>query len=307
MESDAALERRFQPVLVEEPSVEDTISILRGLRDRCETHHQVQIRDSALVAAATLAHRYISDRQLPDKAIDAVDEAASRLRMELKSAPSELDELNRKVVQLEIEREGLRKESDAASLERLAALESELATLQEDQRSLQARWDRELAAVDGIADLKRRVDELQTELERATREMDLETAARIRYGELREAQQDLADAEAAIESGNRLVRQDVNEEDVADVVALWTGIPVNKLLEGDVRKLLHNWKSDNTSVWWASKTPSTPYPQPCAALARACRIRTARWARCYFLVLRGSARPNWHARWRGSCSTTNSR
>ena len=238
MESDAALERRFQPVLVEEPSVEDTISILRGLRDRCETHHQVQIRDSALVAAATLAHRYISDRQLPDKAIDAVDEAASRLRMELTSAPSELDELNRKLVQLEIEREGLRKESDTASLERLAALESELATLQEDQRSLQARWDRELAAVDGIADLKRRVDELQTELERATREMDLETAARIRYGELREAQQDLADAEAAIESGNRLVRQDVDEEDVADVVALWTGIPVNKLLEGDLRKLL---------------------------------------------------------------------
>ena len=238
VESDAALERRFQPVLVEEPTVEDTISILRGLRDRYETHHQVQIRDSALVAAATLVHRYIADRQLPDKAIDAVDEAASRLRMELTSAPSELDELNRKVVQLEIEREGLRKESDTASRERLAALEAELATLQESQRSLQARWERELAAVDGIADLKRRVDELQTELERATREMDLETAARIRYGELREAQQDLADAEAAIESGNRLVRQDVDEEDVADVVALWTGIPVNKLLEGDLRKLL---------------------------------------------------------------------
>ncbi len=238
VESDAALERRFQPVLVEEPSVEDTISILRGLRDRYETHHQVQIRDSALIAAATLAHRYISDRQLPDKAIDAVDEAASRLRMELTSAPAELDELNRKVVQLEIEREGLRKEEDDASRERLAALESELATLQEDQRSLQARWDRELAAADGIADLKRRVDELQTELERATRDMDLETAARIRYGELREARQALSEAESAIANGKRLVRQDVDEEDIADVVALWTGIPVNKLLEGDARKLL---------------------------------------------------------------------
>ncbi|MCY3896128.1 MAG: ATP-dependent chaperone ClpB [Chloroflexi bacterium] len=238
VESDAALERRFQPVLVDEPSVEDTISILRGLRDRYETHHQVQIRDSALIAAATLAHRYISDRQLPDKAIDAVDEAASRLRMELTSAPAELDELNRKVVQLEIEREGLRKESDEASRERLASLEAELATLQEDQRSLQARWDRELAAADGIADLKRRVDELQTELERATREMDLETAARIRYGELRDAQQALSDAEDAIEGGNRLVRQEVDEEDIADVVAQWTGIPVNKLLEGDARKLL---------------------------------------------------------------------
>ena len=238
VESDAALERRFQPVLVEEPSVEDTISILRGLRDRYETHHQVQIRDSALIAAATLAHRYISDRQLPDKAIDAVDEAARRLRMELTSAPAELDELNRKVVQLEIEREGLRKEEDQASRERLAALESELATLQEDQRSLQARWDRELAAADGIADLKRRVDELQTELERATREMDLETAARIRYGDLLEARQALSEAEAAIADGYRLVRKHVDEEDIADVVALRTGIPVNKLLEGDARKLL---------------------------------------------------------------------
>ncbi|MDE2768537.1 MAG: ATP-dependent chaperone ClpB [Chloroflexota bacterium] len=238
VESDAALERRFQPVLVDEPSVEDTISILRGLRDRYETHHQVQIRDSALIAAASLAHRYIADRQLPDKAIDAVDEAASRLRMELTSAPAELDELNRKVVQLEIEREGLRKESDDASRERLALLEAELATLQEDQRSLQACWDRELAAADGIADLKRRVDELQTELERATREMDLETAARIRYGELRDARQALSDAEDAIKGGNRLVRQEVDEEDIADVVAQWTGIPVNKLLEGDARKLL---------------------------------------------------------------------
>ena len=238
LESDAALERRFQPILVAEPSVDDTISILRGLRDRYETHHQVQIRDSALIAAATLRHRYISDRQLPDKAIDAVDEAASRLRMELTSAPAELDELNRKVVQREIEREGLRKESDEASRERLTALESELATLREDQHSLQARWDRELAVADGIADLKRRVDELQTELERATREMDLETAARIRYGELREARQALSEAESAIANGKRLVRQDVDQEDIADVVALWTGIPVNKLLEGDARKLL---------------------------------------------------------------------
>ena len=240
VESDAALERRFQPVLVEEPSVEDTISILRGLRDRYETHHQVQIRDSALIAAATLAHRYISDRQLPDKAIDAVDEAASRLRMELTSAPAELDELNRRGrAARNRARRACARKSDEASRERLAALESELATLQEDQRSLQARWDRELAAADGIADLKRRVDELQTELERATREMDLETAARIRYGELREARQALSEAESTIARRQaRLVRQDVDEEDIADVVALWTGIPVNKLLEGDARKLL---------------------------------------------------------------------
>ena len=238
IEKDAALERRFQPVLIDQPSVEDTISILRGLRERYETHHQVRIRDSALVAAALLGHRYINDRYLPDKAIDLMDEAASRLRMELTSAPAELDELNRRVLQLEIEREGLRKEKDDASKTRLQALEAELADLHERQSALQARWERELGEMGRVGELKRRADELRTELEQATRATDLERAARIRYGALREVEQQLAEAEASLGSGDRLAKQEVDEQDIAEVVASWTNIPVAKLLEAELEKLL---------------------------------------------------------------------
>ena len=238
VESDAALERRFQPVVVDQPSVEDTISILRGLRERYETHHQVGIRDSAAVAAAVLSHRYITDRYLPDKAIDLIDEAASHRRMELTSAPQELDELNRRVLQLEIEREGLRKERDQASRTRLETLQSELAEFREQQSALQIRWEHELAELDEIGDLKRSVDELRTELESATRTMDLERAARIRYGDLRDTEEQLVTAQEKAATTDRMAKNEVDEHDIAEVVALWTGVPITKLIEGEAEKLL---------------------------------------------------------------------
>lgn len=239
VESDAALERRFQPVIVDQPSVEDTISILRGLRERYETHHQVGIRDSAAVAAAVLSHRYITERYLPDKAIDLIDEAASRRRMELTSAPQELDELNRRVLQLEIEREGLRKERDPASRARLEVLQSELAEFREQQTALQTRWEHELQELETIGDLKRSVDALRTELESATRTMDLERAARIRYGDLRSAEDQLAVAQEKATATDRMAKNEVDEHDIAEVVALWTGVPLTKLIEGEAEKLLH--------------------------------------------------------------------
>lgn len=239
VESDAALERRFQPVIVDQPSVEDTISILRGLRERYETHHQVGIRDSAAVAAAVLSHRYITERYLPDKAIDLIDEAASRRRMELTSAPQELDELNRRVLQLEIEREGLRKERDPASRARLEVLQSELAESREQQSTLQTCWEHELQELETIGDLKRSVDALRTELESATRTMDLERAARIRYGDLRSAEDQLAVAQEKATATDRMAKNEVDEHDIAEVVALWTGVPLTKLIEGEAEKLLH--------------------------------------------------------------------
>ena len=239
VESDAALERRFQPVIVDQPSVEDTISILRGLRERYETHHQVGIRDSAAVAAAVLSHRYITERYLPDKAIDLIDEAASRRRMELTSAPQELDELNRRVLQLEIEREGLRKERDPASRARLEVLQSELAESREQQSTLQTCWEHELQELETIGDLKRSVDALRTELESATRTMDLERAARIRYGDLRSAEDQLAVAQEKATATARMAKNEVDEHDIAEVVALWTGVPLTKLIEGEAEKLLH--------------------------------------------------------------------
>ena len=239
VESDAALERRFQPVIVDQPSVEDTISILRGLRERYETHHQVGIRDSAAVAAAVLSHRYITERYLPDKAIDLIDEAASRRRMELTSAPQELDELNRRVLQLEIEREGLRKERDPASRARLEVLQSELAESREQQSTLQTCWEHELQELETIGDLKRSVDALRTELENATRTMDLERAARIRYGDLRSAEDQLAVAQEKATATDRMAKNEVDEHDIAEVVALWTGVPLTKLIEGEAEKLLH--------------------------------------------------------------------
>ena len=222
VESDAALERRFQPVIVDQPSVEDTISILRGLRERYETHHQVGIRDSAAVAAAVLSHRYITERYLPDKAIDLIDEAASRRRMELTSAPQELDELNRRVLQLEIEREGLRKERDPASQARLEVLQSELAESREQQSTLQTCWEHELQELETIGDLKRSVDALRTELESATRTMDLERAARIRYGDLRSAEDQLAVAQEKATATDRMAKNEVDEHDIAEVV----GFPI---------------------------------------------------------------------------------
>jgi ATP-dependent Clp protease ATP-binding subunit ClpB len=240
IEKDAALERRFQPVLVPEPSVEDTISILRGLRERYELHHRVRIKDSALVAAATLSHRYITDRFLPDKAIDLVDEAAARLRTEIDSKPEELDEVDRKVLQLEIEREALKKETDPASKDRLAKLEDELREAKAKAEELRATWESEKARIAKLAQLKKQVEETRLAIEQAERQYDLNKVAELRYGKLAELERQLAAEEAAHDTGGkRLLKEEVDEEDIAEVVARWTGIPVSKLVEGEREKLLH--------------------------------------------------------------------
>ncbi len=243
IEKDAALERRFQTVFVGEPSVEDTISILRGLKERYEVHHGVRIQDSAVIAAATLSHRYIPDRQLPDKAIDLIDEAAANLKMEIDSRPVELDRVERQIMQLEIEREALKKERDKASRDRLKELEGELANLREDLNALTARWQQEKELIQRIRDIKAEIDEARVELERAERQSNLEAAARIRYGTLRELEKQLAEAEANIEArraeGGTMLKEEVDADEIAAVIARWTGIPVSRLLEGEVEKLLH--------------------------------------------------------------------
>jgi ATP-dependent Clp protease ATP-binding subunit ClpB len=242
VEKDAALERRFQPVLVGEPSVEDTISILRGLRERYEVHHGVRIKDSALVTAAVLSHRYISDRFLPDKAIDLVDEAAAKLRTEIDSMPTDLDEVSRRVMQLEIEREALRKESDKASQARLQRLEKELSELRSEADSLRARWELEKAAIGRLRDLRRQIEATKVEIEKAERQYDLNRVAELRYGTLAQLERQLTQEEQQLlteEGGSRLIKEEVDEDDVAAVVARWTGIPVSRLMEGEQRKLLH--------------------------------------------------------------------
>ena len=238
IEKDAALERRFQPVMVDEPTVEDTISILRGLRDRYEQHHKVRIKDSALVAAATLAHRYISDRFLPDKAIDLVDEAASRLHMEITSRPEDLDEVNRRVVQLQVEAAALRKESDKASRERLEKLEEELAGLQERERELEAHWQAAKQLGDRVAAVKRQMDETNLEVEHASQQSDWNRVAELQHGKLPELERELERLQGAADSGADLARREVTEEDIAEIVARWTNIPVAKLVEGEVDKLV---------------------------------------------------------------------
>jgi ATP-dependent Clp protease ATP-binding subunit ClpB len=240
VEKDAALERRFQPVFVDQPSVEDTISILRGLRERYEVHHGVRIKDSAIVTAAVLSQRYITDRFLPDKAIDLIDEAAAKLRTEIDSMPAELDEASRRVMQLEIEREALKKETDAASRGRLEKLEKELAELQESANGLRARWQREKEAIGKLRALREQIEATKQEIERAERQYDLNRAAELKYGKLIELEKSLAAEEAHLaDGGARLMKEEVDEEDVAAVVARWTGIPVSRLMEGEVQKLLH--------------------------------------------------------------------
>ena len=240
VEKDRALERRFQPVFVDQPSVEDTISILRGLRERYEVHHGVRIKDAALVSAAVLSHRYITDRFLPDKAIDLVDEAAAKLRTEIESMPTELDEVSRRVMQLEIEREALRKESDAASRERLTKLEKELADLKTQQQELRARWDLEKQAVGRLRGLKEEIEKTKLAIEQAEREYDLNRVAELKYGKLAQLERELASAgNSQREPGKaQLIKEEVDEDDIAAVVARWTGIPVTKLLEGEKEKLL---------------------------------------------------------------------
>ena len=242
VEKDAALERRFQPVLVGEPSVEDTIAILRGLKERYEVHHGVRIQDSALVAAAVLSNRYISDRFLPDKAIDLVDEAASKLRIEIDSLPLEIDQVERRSKQLEIELHALSKEKDAASKERRTAIEAELAELREDSAGKKAHWQAEKEAIGKIQTLKEQMDSARTEAERAERVGDLQKAAELRYGRIPEADRQLkAENErlAELQRDVKMLKEEVEEEDIAEVVAKWTGIPVSRLLEGEVEKLIH--------------------------------------------------------------------
>jgi ATP-dependent Clp protease ATP-binding subunit ClpB len=242
IEKDAALERRFQPVLVGEPSVEDTISILRGLKERYETHHGVRITDPAIIAAATLSERYISDRFLPDKAIDLIDEAAARLRMEITSDPAELDEIKRRIMQLEIEREVLKKEKDAQSRARLEKLEQELANVNEQRRSLELQLGQERELLQAVTHLKEQIDQVRLEVERAQRQQDWERAARLQYSELARLDQELKQAEGRLQEmqrGGALLKQEVDAEDVAEVVAKWTGIPVAKLMEGEMEKLLY--------------------------------------------------------------------
>ena len=241
IEKDPALERRFQPVLVDEPTVEDTISILRGLKERYEVHHNVRITDAAVIAAATLSHRYIADRFLPDKAIDLIDEAASRLRMEITSDPAELDEIKRRIMQLEIEREALKKESDAASKERLAIIERELADLQEERGGLDARLGRERKVIERVSSIKQEIEATRHEIETAQRSYDYTRASELQYGKLAGLEASLKQAEAELgemQQRGMLLKEEVGAEEVAEVVSSWTHVPVSKLLEGEIAKLL---------------------------------------------------------------------
>jgi ATP-dependent Clp protease ATP-binding subunit ClpB len=242
IEKDPALERRFQPVLVSEPTVEDTIAILRGLKDRYEVHHGVRIKDAAILAAATLSHRYISDRFLPDKAIDLIDEAAASLRMQIDSLPTEIDEIERRILQLEIERQALLKETDAHSVERRGQIEKELAKLREDSSARKARWQAEKAAIANIRKLKEQIEQLKAEEQRFERAGELAKVAEIRYGKIAQMERELKEAQErfdAVQKNTRMLKEEVDEEDIAKLVSKWTGIPVGRLLEGEAQKLVH--------------------------------------------------------------------
>jgi ATP-dependent Clp protease ATP-binding subunit ClpB len=245
IEKDAALERRFQPVAVGEPSVQDAIAILRGLKERYEVHHKVRIQDSALIAAATLSQRYIADRFLPDKAIDLIDEAAAKIRIEIDSLPTEIDEVDRRIMQLQIELTSLRKEKDSASKERREAIERELGELKEQSDTMKAQWQKEKDAIQGVSELKERLEQARMEAERAEREADLQRAAELRYGEIPELEKKLSDSESVEreQDGDAeapvFLKEEVDADDVAEVVARWTGIPVSRLLEGETEKLVH--------------------------------------------------------------------
>ena len=250
IEKDAALERRFQPIMVDPPSVEETIAILRGLKDRYDTHHGVRITDAALVAAATLSNRYISDRWLPDKAIDLIDEAASKLRIENDSLPAELDDIRRKTMQLQIEREALKKESDHASKKRLENLEKQLKELQANDKTLSAKWESEKADINAIKELKGKIDRTNTEFDEAQRKGDLEAAARLKYSTIAELQKQLKQKEQQLAKSDtgKMIRNEVTEEHVAQIVSKWTGVPVSRLLSGQRERLLNMEKEIHKRV-----------------------------------------------------------
>jgi len=242
IEKDAALERRFQPIMVEEPTEEDTISILRGLKEKYEVHHGVRIKDSAIVAAATLSHRYITDRFLPDKAIDLIDEATSKLRIEIDSMPAEIDDIQRKMTQLEIEKEALKKEKDQASKDRLKKIEKELSDLKDDMEEMSAHWKKEKETISKIREIKERLESTKSDAQNAERQGDLSRAAELKYGTLIELAKSLEEENkhlTELQSGQKMLKEEVDSEDIAEVVAKWTGIPISKLMEGDKEKLLH--------------------------------------------------------------------
>ena len=242
VEKDAALERRFQPIYVSQPSVEDTIAILRGLKERYEVHHGVKIKDSAIIAAAMLSHRYISDRFLPDKAVDLIDEAASRLRIEIDSVPMEIDEVQRKVMQLEIERQALKKEKDKASVERLKKIEKELADLKEEVAEKKVKWENEKKAISRIREIKEQIEKTKQMMKEAEREVNYSRLAELQYGEMARLESELKKEEeklAELQKNEKMLKEEVDEEDVAEVVSKWTGIPVSRMLEGEVEKLVH--------------------------------------------------------------------
>jgi ATP-dependent Clp protease ATP-binding subunit ClpB len=242
IEKDAALARRFQMVLVGEPTIDDTIAILRGLKEKIEIHHGVRIKDSAIVAAAVLSNRYITDRFLPDKAIDLIDEAGAALRIEIGSMPIEVDQVDRRITQLEIERQALNRENDAASRERLRAVENELERIRAESATLKERWNREKSAISRVQQLKEELDQARQEEEKASRAGDWEKAAQLRYGRLGEIEKELEAATKELEtikSGTALLKEEIDEEDIARIVAKWTGIPVTRMLEGEIQKLIH--------------------------------------------------------------------
>ena len=302
VEKDAALERRFQKVLVNEPNVEDTIAILRGLKERYEVHHAVEITDPAIVAAATLSHRYITDRQLPDKAIDLIDEAGSQIRMEIDSMPEEMDKLDRRLIQLKIEREALKKESDEASKKRLADLEAEIGKLEREFSDLDEIWKSEKAAVQGTAHIKEELDRARVEMETARRAGDLARMSELQYGRIPELEKQLAAANEAEGNENQLLRNKVTEEEVADIVSKWTGIPVSRMLEGERDKLL-KMERRSRSGWSVRRRPCAPCPTPSVVPVPGCPIQTGRSARSCSSGPPASARPSCARPWPSSCST----
>ncbi len=308
IEKDAALERRFAPVMIDQPSVEDTISILRGLKEKYEAHHGVRIKDGALVAAATMSNRYITDRFLPDKAIDLVDEAAAKLRTEIDSMPQELDEVSRRVLQLEIEREALRKENDSASRRRLDQLEKELAELREDQARLRVRWDAEKSAAVKLRTIRDQIEQTKVQMEQAERQYDLNRVAELRYGTLPKLQKELSDEEERLahKDGVRLSKEEVDEDDIAGVISRWTGIPVTKLLEGEKQKLLHLEEELHRRVIGQNEAVDA-VAQAVFDLDLGSPIQTGRSDRSSSSGRPASARPSWPEPWPSISSTTSAR
>ena len=302
VEKDAALERRFQKVLVQEPNVEDTIAILRGLKERYEVHHKVEITDPAIVAAATLSHRYIADRQLPDKAIDLVDEAASQIRMEIDSMPEEMDRLDRRLIQLKIEREALKKESDEASKRRLADLEEQIAKLDREFSDLNEVWKAEKASLQGTAHIKEELDRVRVEMETARRAGDLARMSELQYGRVPELMKRLEAASAAEHAEKTLLRDKVTEEEIADIVSKWTGIPVSRMLEGERDKPLRMERSW-ASGWWVRARRWPPSATPSAAPAPGCRTPCGPLVPSSSSAPPASARPSYARPWRSSSST----